>query len=88
MSLPGFTAESSIYRSSRRWRAASGGLGNKASCLVIPQAIGVLPPNCFTSCEMTCRQGCLLLPWGDVKSCCDVECCVYCANQPVRCYHF
>lgn len=86
MSLPGFTAESSVYRSSRRWRAASGGLGNKASRLVIPQAIGVLP-NCFTSCEMECGSGCLFLG-GDVRGCCRVRCCVYCTNHPVQCYDF
>ena len=72
MSIPGFTAERSVYSSSQRWRAASGGFGNSVPRMVIPQSEGNFPtigPNgaCVIVhwyCDDTCR--------GTIDECCVV----------------
>jgi hypothetical protein len=72
MRMPGFTAEDSAYGSSRGWRAASRGLGNTASSLVIPQLIvKVIHPLgfCFVVEVYYCSEGCIA-KGGSAAACC------------------
>ncbi len=73
MRLPGFTAESSVCSSSRRWLAASVGSGNTQRGLIMPQS-EVPQIICSGACCVVytweCNDDCLR-SGGDLIHCCS-----------------
>src|SRR5262249_41910762 len=61
MHMPRFTAEASVYRTSKTYQAANGTLAGNASAMVIPQQCRLIcrlvcppPPSCCPPGQMCC----------------------------------
>jgi hypothetical protein len=72
MSLPGYAAEASVYRSSGRYRAAMTAGGLPLGGVAVPQQAELLPPFPFFCFPPVCPPGgvqtcCLFTPFGGYR---------------------
>lgn len=75
MTLPGFTAKHSLYRTSGQYRAAPAARQDQG--MVIPAFVD---PFCYSDCFDTCYAK--LAYTGDVQSICSEECNANCKCTP------
>jgi hypothetical protein len=80
MSMPGFNAEASVYRTSVRYYTGGIHVSNIGS---IPAAQQFCPPSCIETCEHGCRAD--GLSPGACARLCNFDCNAYGTGEPLSC---
>jgi hypothetical protein len=80
MRIPGFTAESTLYRVSGHYRAAPP--GRSPGRQVVPQAADVPLAYCLSECRQICRDLCVRRPGGSACRTCRQSCLHECLLPP------
>ena len=82
MSMPGFTAETALYRSSEPYQMATA--FNQADSVVHP-AVGEIEPICYGECTLACTSNCPIIGGQIARNCfrrCLTSCAAMCPSIP------
>ncbi|MCX5211456.1 hypothetical protein OG689_19545 [Kitasatospora sp. NBC_00240] len=84
MRIPGFTAESALYRESGQYRAAPSGrsIARPIGPQLVPQTAGVPLAYCRLECRELCRDVCARHPGSSVCRTCQRSCLHECLLNP------
>jgi hypothetical protein len=80
MTMPGFNAEASAYRTSIRYYTSRTHLGQSGSISLAQQ---FCPPSCITTCERLCQKD--GLSQSSCTRLCHLDCSAYGTGVPISC---